>query len=411
MTSYQFAGGMPFEFDEQLSQEEIDQILVVRERNCLASSRHHSVALTDDLVRSVQSGPREKWIRDLVIPYLHLRVRPSGHKSYYLVAGSDRRLPRDQRFEEARRECIGDLSHFTIAEARIKAGWSMGIVQHVKPPPKLRRDMRINEAVVKYYNDYPPEASDWNITKKSLITQYVLPRCGDETFSGVTLDRWILYCENAAMDKRSRGKNLHKTLGALLSWAVQRGLLRANPLSKSKFELPPLRKPAYLGIEDLAAIWEAARELGEPWFTMIGLVILTGAGIEDVRRIQRGDIDQERSEWKIERVRRGGFHTRCPLPIVPLSPEALALLSLPSNREDYLFPSPSSLRPAPINFYSERLEGLRARSKIEKTWGMRDCRSAAHSKIVEYGEARWAKRFHKELDERQSARDGTDVVL
>ena len=267
------------------------------------------------------------------------------------------------------------------------------------PPRKLPR-AKVNEVLRKYFSSDPSRSSAWFRTVESLFDRYIVPRYGNCRLSEIHAERWSQFVEFATLDQPSRGINLHKGLRSFLNWAVKHGLLHANPLARTKVELPILPGPTQqerLSIKDLVVIYQAAQRLGEPWSTMIGLMILTGEAMEDVRRIESSRVDWDKYVWVPKRQNTFKYE-------VPLSPEAVTLLLPYRNTRGYYFRSPrlpKSRRSEdlelgfPINFYTEIIDRLRYLAHKSWTWGLRDIRHAVRWEIGKGADAvlAWSKRF------------------
>jgi integrase len=369
-----------------------------------------SVTLSDELVRATKCGAKESWVHDKECRGLVLRLRPSGARGYYFLPGR-RRYSSEREFEleydGPNRKFIGDASIYTVSHARKAVEWlanggfvlgKAGDVLRARVK-KYPRRMRINEVIEKYFEENPPDRT-WFRTVKTLFDHYVTPRYGGYWLAGIGHERWMTLIETATLDKPSRGINLHKTLRSFLYWAVRRGLLQANPLSRTKVEIPVLPdppEPQFLKSIELCAVWRAAQGLGEPWFTMLGLLILTGEAMEHIRQIQSNDIDWDQGLWSVERRVAPNWTVR-------LSPEAIELLLPYRNRQGYFFRSPRS--DFPINFYTEIIERLRTDIRVPAwEWGLRDIRSAVRSEIAGLGEGpdavlQWSKNFAAARDQK-----------
>lgn len=344
-----------------------------------------SAVLTDENVRAAIPALQECWVHDVICPALRLRVHPTGGKSYYVQRSE---------IEDAGsgREFLGDASEFTIAQAREKVRWRAMGVYLSTPRKKYRRDMRINEVLEKYFQEYPPERSVWFRTTKTLFYKYIAPRYGDYFLAGIHKERWLTLIETAALDLPSRGINLHKGLRSFLNWSITRGLLQTNALSRTKVELPIFEvppNPKSLSVDNLCDIFRAAQDLGEPWSTMVALFVLTGEAMEHVRHVANGNIDWDTNIWTPER-------RAAPKWTVQLSPEAVKLLAPYRDRKNYFFQSPRSA--LPINFYTEIIEQLRTKTWIPWEWTIRDIRFAVRREIEQLGGDRnalmlWSKNF------------------
>jgi hypothetical protein len=388
MTMIEAYNGMPFEDADPALAIQIERLLQdspFKRRKPWFGVR---VMLTDALVQAAICDGNEAWVMDKANPALALRLRPTGGKSWYYLYDKD---------EGARREYLGSVTDYTVEEARKKAEWTAGEYGFVRPPPRLRGDMRVAAIVVQYFNEHPPDASDWFKTVQSLFDRYLLPRFSGEFLSAIRKDRWLLLIEKAALEQKSRGANLHKALKAFLSWTVKRGVLHANPLAKTVLDLPSERETVRLRMDDLCGIYETAQTLGSPWAAMVGLAILTREAIEDVRQIRGSDIDWNAGVW------RAG-------PPIKLTPEMRNLLEPYRFTKGYFFQSPRILHPRPINFYREILERLRTVSDVPGIWTMRDVRRATF--YIQSNGREWPLFFASELARWQRESAGVyDVEL
>lgn len=362
--------------DEWIDPDEFYEPIPRRRQN---GSRQGYLFLTDELVQSASPGNSEAWWRDTENWHLALRIRPTGGKSWYFIP---------HRGEDGRRERLGSASDYTVAEARKKADWTAYRLESERPRPRLRRDMRISRAVAEYFKEHPPSDSDWFKTVESLFNRYLVPRYGDQMLLGLLKAQWLLMVEKASFERPSRGVRLHKALVTFLYWAVERDLIDANPLARMKSPTPPVREPIRLLPSELRSIYDAAQELGAPWSVMVGLTMITGEAIEDIRHLRDRDIDWEACTWTVEwRGAPSAFPSR--LRAIPLRAEALALLAPYQATKGYVFQSPRALLPRPINFYAEVVERLKERSGVNSDWCIKDLR----------GKAVWLPRADRETED------------
>lgn len=367
---------IPASRDDWFNPDEFYEPIPRRRQN---GSRQGYLSFTDELVQSALTGNREAWWRDTENWHLALRIRPTGGKSWYFIP---------HRGEDGRRERLGSASDYTVAEARKKADWTAYRLQSERPGPRLRRDMRISRAVAEYFKEHSPSDSDWFKTVESLFNRYLVPRYGDQMLIGVPKAQWILMVEKASFERPSRGIRLHKALVTFLYWAVERDLIDANPLARMKSPTPPVREPIRLLPSELRSIYDAAQELGPPWSVMVGLTMITGEAIEDIRHLRDRDVDWTSQTWTVEwRSAPSAFSSR--LRTIRLRAEVLALLARYRNTKGYFFQSPRSLLPRPINFYTEVIERLKEQSGVNSDWSIKDLR----------GKAVWLPRADREAED------------
>lgn len=380
------------------------------ERNSeLAVARHRkgrshgpTLELTDEIVAQARSVETEQWLHDTVNRRLAVRIRPSGGKTFYYWG-------QETDEENTRRIRLGSTDDYTVNQARVKAEWAASSSSLVVEP-KLRRSLPISKALVEYFGDHSPADSDHFKTVQGYFYSHIEPRFGDRPFSAVLREEWIVLAETIALDQRSRGVNFHKSLKALLGWAVRRGLLQINPLHHHKLEIPPVRSKRNLDKYELGAIYIEAEHLGPPWQDMVRLVILTGEPIEYVRKMRGSDIDRKHGIWHVEHS--GVFvRRRRPFRSVFLTPEALALLDQHRGISGPFFPSPASLyNDACLNYRQEIHEQLIELCEFQKRFGMGDVRRGVHAMVKELGGLpEWTSYLMRQLPTWRSARPIRDM--
>lgn len=316
---------------------------------------------------------------------LYVRVRPSGHKSYYArFKGVGRSAVRTQK--------VGDYSDFTLEEAKIKAQRIWDRVEHEGLPAKRVRispKTPLKHVFSFYLEQHFGTHSAWAKTVISLFKRHLLPLYGSQPVRALRRQELVQLIDKLSLKHPSRANNLTKALKAFLSWCVDRGLLEGNPLGRVGLLVPPKVKPSVLGLMDIAAIFERSADLGEPWRSMVRLMILTGEPGENVRHIRGQDIDWRNREWFAWR-RTGQVAWYGPdEPSVYLNEEALSLLQICRNQRGLLFPSPRRRKSGilmaerPIYFRTGIVERLSKATEITGLRGIADIRRAvlAHGQL------------------------------
>ena len=260
MQTDQIAGGMPFEDIDPTPFGAMTYPEVPKKKKRRRSDLR--LDLTDELIKAFPPPYSEAWLRDLQSD-LAVRLRCSGSNAFYLLLDSDKPLHPDADGQVARREFLGSVEDYTVAEARKKAGWAKTAISADRRKPRLRRDMWIRAIVDEYLKEHNPRDSEWFVTTETLLRNYLVPKFGDNFLAGVQKDQWLLLIDKVALEKQSRGSNLLKVLKAFLWWSVRRGLLHANPLAREKLEIPALRHAVHLDAPELAIICEVGKQLGK----------------------------------------------------------------------------------------------------------------------------------------------------
>ena len=173
-----------------------------------------------------------------------------------------------------------------------------------------------------------------------------------------------------------------------------------------------MREPADLTVEELAAIYLAAMKLERPWSAMLGLVILTGRPMADVRQIGRSKFDRKTHAWKI--VRNEAFGFVLPYTTLVLAPEAVALLEPYLNGDFRFFPSRTSHLWKPANFSDEIVDKARTACSLTKRWYLGDCSHSAAREIErlgggDSGHLIWCKTFGELMSAGSHARPAVET--
>ena len=110
------------------------------------------------------------------------------------------------------------------------------------------------------------------------------------------------------------------TLSALYVWAMQAGIVEANPVIGTAKPKEGPSRDRVLSDAELAAIWQACGD--DDYGTCVKLLILTGARRQEIGGICWSEIDFERGVWTLpaSRSKNGRAHT------LPLLPTMLAII-------------------------------------------------------------------------------------
>lgn len=115
----------------------------------------------------------------------------------------------------------------------------------------------------------------------------------------------------------------------LFGWAVKRGNMSANPLASMEKPEAPKARDRVLSDAELAAVWAATAELGDPFQAFFRLLILTGQRRSEVAGIQWAELDRATATWTLPSTRAKNEAAQ----IVPLSLGAVAELDRLANGE------------------------------------------------------------------------------
>lgn len=154
----------------------------------------------------------------------------------------------------------------------------------------------------------------------------------------------------------------NRTLAALktfFTWCIRRDILRMSPAAELLDPSPERKKDRARALEDreLAALWNAAQELGYPYGPVVQLVLLTGQRRDEIREAVRSEIDFEDRVLMLgpDRTKNGHEHR------VPLSDLAISILRSPPHirsDEGWLFTTEGLVPVSNLAKRKKRLDAL-----------------------------------------------------
>jgi integrase len=311
--------------------------------------------LTNELLVCAQRPQIAHFVRDETERTLLVRFRPDADPAFY--------------FEKCEREQDGGRTSFiklakcsqrTVDEARQIARNNKMRVERREPveiTKRPRRGFTVAETIESYEKTLSEQFSyktTWQRKKFALLNAHISSAFGPKSITSLRRAEWLDPIERLKLRQPSSGSHLHRATKALLNHAVDVGALDANPLAGTKSNATHAPQPRNLDERSLGKVMLAAEKLGEPWRTIIGLVIATGESAEDIRHIQRDHIDFERADWfKFHRIDQGPWGTPDDLS-VPLNSVALALLAPYRDHDGFLFSSSDPRREGqPIHVRAE----------------------------------------------------------
>jgi len=299
-----------------------------------------------------QAKPKEKLYTLSDGGGLQLRIKPNGSKLWLF----DYRRPYTKK-----RTCLsfGSYPDIALADARRKRAEARGLLaKDIDPQEHREEEARLNESA--YSNTLENIAAKWLKVKKTKVSAdhaadtwrslelHILPYLGQVPIHKVSAVKTIEVIEPiAAKGSLETVKRLCQRLNEIMVYAVNTGLVNANPLAgisqafktPIKQHLPTLKPdqlPELMSALSLASIKITTRCLIE-WqlHTMVRPSEAAGT--------QWSEIDFDNSLWNIpaERMKAKKAHT------VPLTAQMLNLLDLIrpiSARSEFVFPSDRNIR-------------------------------------------------------------------
>jgi len=311
--------------------------------------------ITNRTVESAEATSGDYFIWDDEMPGFGIRVFSSGRRSYVVQYKKDGRN---------RRVTLGLHGRITPAEARQLAKQLFGDLAKGHNPAEeraiIRRDPTVHELCDLYLKEGraakpTKKESSWR-TDGSNMARHIRPLLGTRKLRSLTkvdIQRFQsdVTVGKTAADERTgfRGRAIVKggpgtaarataILGAMLSFAAERGLIPANPAKGVKLH-PAKRRERFLSADEMARLGEALadeelKSEAAPSVAAIRLLILTGCRKGEITTLQWRYVDQERGLLRLPDSKTGAK-------VVPIGGPALDLLkSLPRfPNEPNVFPS------------------------------------------------------------------------
>jgi integrase len=302
--------------------------------------------LTDRTLKSLCPAANGKPydLKDIGSRGLHVRVLPSGQRTFVLVA----RYP---GHSQPARRALGIYDDMSLEEARDKAGqWRKEIKKKIDPTKaekrqqveKEREQQNTFRAVLAAFNKDKLEG-----LRRGREVNRDLEKLADDTGWGgrPITEITALEVRDVIKQYKDRGKihHAHNLLGyirRLFNWAIDQQVyagLETSPCDRLKPNAIIGEKKLrnrILNDAELRAGWIAADRTGYAYGPLFKLLMLTGARKSEVAEARWSEFDLAKKLWTIpaERMKADAAH------IVPLSDDAVALLkSLPRGKGDCLF--------------------------------------------------------------------------
>lgn len=321
--------------------------------------------ITKRLVDSLQPEAARYVVYDTEVKGFGVRVTPSGAATYiveYRPDGGGRNVTKN-------RMSLGRVGEITPEEARNLARNRLGEVRHGLDPLEdrqtKRREMTVSGLTDQCDEENPPgrrTGKPMELRTKaytlSRLRHHAVPILGRKRVSEVTVDdindfiRRVSKAETAknAAGPRRRGRikvrggegaarKVAADLSLVFGYAVEKGILTANPVSAARKPRPGKRYD-FLSEDEFAAMAEALTALEAEGVNPVGvavlrLFLLTGARPSEIEQLRWSEVDQQGRCLRLEKSKTG-YSVR------PLAPAALELINAQPRRPQSSFVFPAS---------------------------------------------------------------------
>jgi integrase len=277
-------------------------------------------AITKSLVSSAKPESKDRFIWDDEVHGFGLKVTPAGGKSYVFSYSFGKQKARMK---------IGDHGAWTPQAARDEAKRLRRLVDQGIDPrneKRQRNEDRVNLEISAYIERFIDQylSRNWSGAgyrdAAALLRKRVVPRWKGRHLKEIGRSD-VAHFINAIEGAGSR--RMHFALiRKMFKWAVSNGDIAESPIRDMD---PPPTLPSrdrVLTDEELALVWNAAAQLGEPFGSFIRMLAITGQRRDEVAKMQWQELSRSQRMWTVpgERVKNAATND------VPLSNAAIAIL-------------------------------------------------------------------------------------
>ena len=274
--------------------------------------------VTKRSVDAVVPGERDQLLWDEELRGFGLKSTPKGAKSYilqYRMGG---------REAPTRRYTIGTHgSPWTPLSARMEAERLLRMVC-MGDDPRVAERRRRNNASTLAFDDYAERylkdfgSAAWRPrTYKGVasnLRRHAMPVLGSKALPSVTRADIAAVLDQLPAGKPALPRNIFTHLKKLFSWAVERGDLDRSPFDGLRTPRAVASRERVLTNGELKLAWEAAGSAGQPFGSMVRLLIATGQRREEAAGMDWREVHQQEAEWIIPSGRaKNGKEHRVPL--------------------------------------------------------------------------------------------------
>jgi integrase len=377
--------------------------------------------LTDAAVRKLRPGAERRAIRDGATPSLYLIIEPSGHKSWRMrfrtPSGRIGKLtlgPYDATGKELTGEPqIGQPLSLVAARqlaAEVHRQRAMG--RDVIADAKARRHRLRGESIDRVANGFAaaarqyveeaakPKLRRWPEVARILgldpatlepIANGLADRWGDRPVSEIDEhDVFVVVDEarrvgtpGAKSPKEGvhepRARSVYAALSAFFTHLRRQRRVAGNPCSGVFRPKPPQARDRVLSSDEIRSFWKACDAVGEPFASMLKLLLLTGQRLNEVAGMRRDELSYD-GMWLLpgSRTKNKRAHK------VPLPSTAKAIVAAVPAAHQIIFSTNGRTPPSGWTRAKRRLD---AAMGSPSPWHIHDLRRTFVTGLVELGVA------------------------
>jgi integrase len=320
-------------------------------------------------------------LADAVLPGLSLRVTPDGTRTFalrYRVGGKQQRLTLGRY----------DPDGFNLTTARAKARAALDQVDAGKDPAEVRRDAAPGRGTVaEVVEDFAARHLRRNTKRPQDVEQMLrrdVVRCwGERSIASITR-RDVLDLIDEVVDRGSpvTANRLLSWTKTLFAWAIDRGVVDANPAAGIKAPHKERPRDRTLTEDELRRVWRAFDRMAYPFGDLGKLLLSTAQRRGEVANMRWDQIDLDAAVWRLESADTKAAREH----IVPLAPQAVQILrQMPRfERSPLVFPASRLSSDQAVSGFSKALKRAIDLSGVDG-WHWHDLRRSATTGMAKLG--------------------------
>jgi integrase len=134
----------------------------------------------------------------------------------------------------------------------------------------------------------------------------------------------------------ARGRSMSRTLSKFFGWLVEHRKTTINPCAGVYCPPAPPSRDRVLTDAEIRLLWSACERVTEPFGMLVKMLLLTGARREEVARMTRSELSEDRETWNIPatRTKNKRSHT---VPLAPVARTVLQSVKQIAGKPGYVF--------------------------------------------------------------------------
>jgi integrase len=184
----------------------------------------------------------------------------------------------------------------------------------------------------------------------------------------------------SAEPSEPRSRTMHAVLSKMFNWLAEKRRISVSPMASLKRPSPSRARDRVLSNQEIVAFWHAADKITPPFGALFKLLLLTGCRLNEVARMEAGELSKDGAVWTIpgNRTKNHLIH------VVPLSRLARTILKGISHSPECNFTFSTNQR-TPVSGFSKVKRRLDAEMKDVPPWRLHDLRRTCATGTAEIG--------------------------